>query len=112
MDEILHRIDGHLQEVNVSQRHTLRELDTLKETVADTQTHMVDMQTSITRLQTDMAHVQTDLRRMHVSIDGLRVSVVNANTAIVELRGTFASLGVMLREHARRLSTLEDKQAS
>lgn len=119
MDELLHRIDGHLQDVNISQRHSLREIDTLKETVVETQTHMASMQTSITNLQadvahlqTDMVHVQNDLRRMHVSIDGLRVSMVNANTAIVELRGTFASLGVMLKDHARRLNALEDKQAS
>ncbi|NDD31540.1 MAG: hypothetical protein EB084_25090 [Proteobacteria bacterium] len=126
MDELLHRIDGHFQDISAGQRQSIREIDTLKATVFDVNRHMNgvqscvtrlqtdvgEMQTNISRLQTEMVEVKTDLRRLGVGFDGLRVSMVNTNTAIVELRGTFASLGVMLKDHARRLGDLEDKQAS
>ena len=140
MDELIQRIDGHFQDMHVSQRQSIREIEGLKEVVGDTQAHvtglqsnmsslqsnmssmqsnMSSMQESITKVQSDMvrvksdiAHLQIDMRRMHVRVDGLQVSMINTNTAIVELRGTFASLGVMLKEHARRISDLEDKQAS
>ena len=119
MDELIQRIDGHFQDIHVSQRQSIREVEGLKEVVGDTQSHITGMQaqiaimqTSITKLQSEMVELQTDLRRMHVRVDGLHVSMVNIDTAIVELRGTFASLGVMLKEHAGRISDLEDKQAS
>jgi len=140
MDELIERIDGHFQDIHVSQRQSIREFEGLKEVLGDTQSnvtglqghvsslrghmssmqgHISSMQESITKMQSDMvrvksdiAHLQIDMRRMHVRVDGLQVSMINTNTAIVELRGTFASLGVMLKEHARRISDLEDKQAS
>lgn len=70
------------------------------------------MQAAIMKMQHTMIGMQLHLRRIDVATDGLRVSMVNANTAIGELRGTFASLEEMLKDHARRLGDLEDKQAS
>lgn len=112
MDELLRRIDGHLQDVSASQRHSVREIDGVKGTVADLHTHLSNMQASVTKLQGEMVKVQIDLRRLDAGFDGLRVNMLNADTAIGELRGTFASLGVMMKDHARRLRDLEDKQAS